>query len=144
MPTDAAGKRTLVAADDRLRGGDTAGAVELLLDAVHRRPRDAALWTGLGSALTLHDGGTLSPAARHAFGRAVLLAPDQPGPSFFLGLAYIQGGDLAAAKRAWLQALASSPSDAPYRVLIAERLVMIDRFLGMEGKGTATAPLIRD
>jgi cytochrome c-type biogenesis protein CcmH len=132
MPTTPAGSATLAAADDRLRAGDTAGAAQILLDAVARQPNNAALWTGLGSALVAHDSGQMSPAARFAFQRAYQLAPNQPGAPFFLGMAFIQGGDLAAAKRAWLQALALSPRDAPYRVLIAERLVMIDRFLAMQ------------
>lgn len=132
MPTDPAATATLAAADDRLRAGDTAGAVQLLIDAVHDQPRNAVLWTGLGTALTFHDAGQLSPAAQTAFRRGFALAPDQPGPAFFLGLASVQGGDLPAAKRAWLQALERTPSDAPWRVLIAERLVMIDRFEAMQ------------
>ena len=92
------------------------------------------MWAGLGTILVAHDGGTLSPAARHAFRRAILLAPNQPGPSFFLGLAQIQANDLPAAKIAWLQALAWTPRDAPYRILIAERLVMLDRFLAMQAE----------
>lgn len=132
MPTEPAATATLAAADDRLRRGDTAGAVQLLIDAVHDQPGNAALWTGLGSALTFHDAGRLSPAAQNAFRRGNALAPDQPGPAFFLGLAHVQGGDLPAAKRAWLQALALSPRDAPWRVLIAERLVMIDRFVALK------------
>ena len=132
MPTTPADSATLAAADDRLRAGDTAGATQILLDAVDRQPDNAALWTGLGGALVAHDSGHMSPAARNAFRRAFQLAPDQPGAPFFLGMAFIQGGDLAAAKRAWIQALALSPRDAPYRVLIAERLVMIDQFFAMQ------------
>ncbi|MEO8142348.1 MAG: cytochrome C biosynthesis protein [Sphingomicrobium sp.] len=140
MPTDPADTATLSAADEKLRGGDTAGAVQLLLEAVARQPENAALSTGLGTALTFHDAGRLSPAAHHAFRRGIMLAPEQPGPAFFLGLAYVQGGDLAAAKRAWLQALALSPREAPYRVLIAEQLVMIDRFRDMQGTRADALP----
>ena len=137
MPTVPADTATLASADDRLRTGDTAGAAQILLDAVARQPGNAALWTGLGGALVAHDDGQMSPAARHAFGRAFQLGPDQPGPPFFIGMAFVQGGDLAAAKRAWLQALALAPRDAPYRVLIAERLVMIDQFLAMQAAEAA-------
>lgn len=133
MPTDAAATAALAAADERLRAGDTAGAVQLLLDAAQRQPRNAALWTGLGSALAYHDAGQLSPAAQQAFRRAFALAPDQPGPAFFLGLASVQGGDFPAARRAWLQALDLTPRDAPWRILIAERLVMVDQFIAMQG-----------
>lgn len=139
MPTSPADTSTLAAADDRLRGGDTAGAAQILLDAVANDPDNAALWTGLGSALVAHDAGQMSPAARYAFRRAFQFAPDQPGAPFFLGMAFLQGGDLPAAKRAWLQALALSPRDAPYRVLIAERLVMIDRFIAMQAAEASAA-----
>lgn len=139
MPTTPADTFTLAAADDRMRSGDTAGAAQILLDAVARQPDNAALWTGLGSALIAHDSGQMSPAARYAFQRAFQLGPGQPGAPFFLGMAFLQGGDLPAAKRAWLQALALAPRDAPYRVLIAERLVMIDQFIAMQAAEASAA-----
>lgn len=132
MPAAAGDKAILVAADDRLRRGDTAAAVRLLIEAVHRRPNDAALWAGLGGAIAMHDGDQLSPTAQFAFRRAAALAPDEPGPSFFLGLAQVRAGDLASAKLAWIQALRLSPEDAPYRTAIAERLVIIDRLIAMQ------------
>ncbi len=135
MPTAPAEGAILAAADERLRSGDTAGASQVMLDAVARRPDNAALWTGLGSVLVAHDSGQMSPAARHAFRRAIQLAPNEPGPPFFLGLAQIQANDLAAAKSAWLQALARTSREAPYRIIIAERLVMLDRFLAMKAAG---------
>ena len=122
----------LVAADHRERAGDSTGATQIILDAIAKRPADAALWTGLGSALAAHDDGQLSPAALLAFRRAIGLAPTAPGPPFFLGLAYIQAGDLDAAKVAWVRTLALAPPDAAYRVEIAERLVMIDQFRAMQ------------
>jgi cytochrome c-type biogenesis protein CcmH len=128
MPGDAP---ALAAADDHLRRGDARGAVQGLLRAIGEKPRDAALWTGLGSALAAHDGGQVSPAAQFAFRRAWQLAPDQPGPPFFLGLAYVQSGELPAAKAAWVRALRLAPRDAAYRVDIAERLVLIDEFQAM-------------
>lgn len=138
MPGTADVMAILAAADDAMRRGDTAGAAQTMLDAVNERPADPALWTGLGGALVAHDGGQISPAARYAFRRAFDLAPNQPGPPFFLGLAYVQGGQLAAARQAWIEALALTPRDAPYRVLIAERLVMIDGFIAMQAGAPTT------
>ena len=131
LPGDAA---ALALADDRLRQGDPTGAVTGLLDAIAARPRDSALWTGLGTVLAAHDGQQLSPTALFAFRRAFQLAPDQPAPAFFLGLASVQAGDIAAAKPAWQQALALTPRDAPYRNDIAERLAMIDAFLAIDAR----------
>ncbi len=132
MPGTVDDRSVLAAADDRMRAGDTTGAVQGIEKALGQRPDDALLWTGLGSALVFHDNGQMSPAAQLAFRRAFQLAPLQPGPPFFLGMAHIQNGDLAAAKRSWLLALSLTPRDAPYRVLIAERLVMVDEFLAMQ------------
>jgi Flp pilus assembly protein TadD len=122
----------LSASDDRLRSGDTAGAAQFLLDALQQRPRSTALWTRLGGAFADHDGGQVSPAAQFAFQRASALAPDAPGPPFFLGLAYVQAGEIPAARQAWLRALELTPSDTPYRLDIAERLVLLDRFMAMQ------------
>lgn len=132
MPATAGDQAILATADERLRRGDTAGAAQGLLAAIERHPNDAALWTALGSALAAHDGGQVSPAARFAFRRASQLAPSEPGPPFFLGLAYVQSGDLQATRQAWLQTLAVAPRDAPYRIEIAQRLAMIDRFEAMK------------
>ncbi|WP_375398630.1 tetratricopeptide repeat protein [uncultured Sphingomonas sp.] len=134
MPAPAGDAEVLAAADAQLRAGQTRAAAQGVLAAIARRPGDAALWTGLGSALAAHDAGQVSPAARFAFRRAWRLAPDQPGPPFFLGLAYLQAGEMAAAKVAWLRALALTPADASYRVDIAERLVMIDEFQAMAAR----------
>lgn len=130
--------RDLAAADAQVRSGATFEALRGLLHAIRQSPREAALWVGLGSALAAHDGGQVSPAAQFAFWQAWRLAPRAPGPPFFLGLAYIQTGEFAAAKIAWLRALALTPRDAPYRVDIAERLVAIDQFEAMS-KGSAPA-----
>lgn len=132
-PDDA---RILAAADDQLRSGATFEATQALIAAVRASPRDAALWTGLGGALAAHDGGQVSPAAQFAFQRAWQLEPRAPGPAFFLGMALVQSGDLAAAKLAWLRALALTPRDAPYRIDIAERLVLLDELAAMS-KGAA-------
>lgn len=121
----------LITADDRVRRGETQSAVDQLRAATDRRPGSSTIWTGLGNALVAHDHGQLSPAAEFAFRRAFQLAPDQPAAPFFLGLAYAQSGRWAAAKRAWLLALSLTPRDAPYRIIIAERLVLLDRIMAM-------------
>lgn len=136
MPGTPAEVRSLAAADAQLRSGATAEAAQGLVDAIRTSPRSAALWTGLGGALAAHDGGQVSPAAQFAFQRAWQLAPRDPGPPFFLGMALVQSGDLAAAKVAWLRALALTPRDAPYRIDIAERLVLLDDFAAISKDAT--------
>jgi cytochrome c-type biogenesis protein CcmH len=100
-----------------------------MLDAISANPGDAALWTGLGTVLVAHDEGQLSPAAQFAFRRAQALAPNEPGPPSFLGLAYAQGNNLPAAKPEWERALALTPAAAPYRSVIVEQITAIDEAL---------------
>lgn len=131
----------LAGADTRLEAGDAHAAVEGLRREIAVRPDSAALWTALGYVLALHDH-TLSPAASFAFRHAIALAPDAPGPAFFLGMAEIDAGDVPAARRSWAAALARTPVDAAYRAVIADRIVAIDRFERLTGarRGSAVSP----
>ncbi|TPG52866.1 tetratricopeptide repeat protein [Sphingomonas glacialis] len=117
----------LASADARLQAGDAHAAADGLRREIALRPDDAMLWTGLGYVLALHDS-AVSPAAKFAFRRAVALAPRSPGPAFFLGMAYVDAGEVAQARPAWAYALAATPADAPYRDDIAQRLEALDQF----------------
>ena len=82
--------------------------------------------------MTAHDGGQVSLAAQFAFRRAWQLAPAGAGTAgSSWGLPMCSPAIWPTAKIAWLRALALTPRDAPYRVDIAERLVMIDQFQAM-------------
>lgn len=130
----------LASADARLQAGDARAAIEGLRREIALRPSDAVLWTALGYTLALHDR-AVSPAAKFAFRRAVALAPGTPGPPFFIGLAQLEAGDLAAARAPWAYALARTPANAPYRGDIADRVAAIDQFLKLpaarQAPGTA-------
>jgi hypothetical protein len=117
--------------DGLQRAGQSASAVRLLLGAIHHTGGDPALWTELGTVIAAHDGGYVSPAAELAFRQAERLAPDNPGPWFFAGLAAVRAGDFAGARPFWAKALALTPADADYREAIAVRLDLLDRYLAM-------------
>lgn len=117
--------------DGLQRAGESTSAVKLLLGAIHHKGDDAALWTELGTAIAAHDNGYVSPAAQLAFDQAHRLAPDNPGPLFFAGLAAVRAGDFAGARPLWAKALALTPADAEYRPEIAVRLQLLDRYLAM-------------
>lgn len=122
-----------VAADGLARAGATQAAVNAVLGGLQGNPQSARLWTRLGTAILAHDGGrVLSPAAKLAFAQGIAKAPDHPGPYFYYGMALIQTGDLPDAKRAWLAALKRARPDAPYRVDLATRLVLLDRLMAMQ------------
>ena len=119
--------RWLTIADMYHRSGDTQSAAGVLRSAVRAHPKNADLWLGLGNALVIHAGGMMTPAAELAFQRAARLAPEDPGPKFFYGLALAQGGKFDEAEALWRSLLASAPADAEWRPMVAERLRMIER-----------------
>ena len=122
----------LIASDAMMKDGDTRSAVWAVLGGIRKFPGSALLWTGLGDALALHDGGTVSPPSLFAFQQAVRLAPRHPGPPFFLGLAYVRAGQFADAEHWWRLALALTPTGSDYRPEIAVRLALLQRVLAVQ------------
>ena len=117
--------RVLDTADAFHRQGLDAYSVGIIKGALEKRPRSADLWVGLGNALVLHGQGVMSPAAQLAFRRAAEIAPDHPGPPFFMGLALAQGGQTAQAAEIWRGLLAKAPPNAPWRADVQQRLAEI-------------------
>jgi cytochrome c-type biogenesis protein CcmH len=111
----------LLISDSMSRRGDTADAVGILRSAIREHPRDAQLWIGLGNSLVDHARG-LNPPAELAFARAAELAPNHPGPNFFLGLAKARSGDREGALRQWHAALVAAPADASWRPLVEDAI----------------------
>lgn len=120
----------LVASDAMARIGEPRIAVRVILGGIGKYPQSHILWSELGSALAAYDC-ALSPPARFAFARAIALAPRHPAPRFRLGLAQLEAGDVAAARRSWQQALALAPARAGYHRDIAVRIALLDVFAGM-------------
>src|SRR3990170_4389268 len=105
--------------------GDTRSAAAVLGSAVREHPGDAFLWGGYGNALFDHSG-TLTPAARGAYARALELAPDHPAPHFFYGLALARSGDRDGALAQWNGILATAPADASWRPLVEGGVAALD------------------
>lgn len=117
----------LDAADTFIKNGDPDYAIGVLRGGINRAPDSMILWLGLGNALVTYADGSVTPAARFAFERASTLAPKHPAPAYFLALDYAQMGDLDSAEKIWRALLATSPADAPWRPLIAEKLAVLAR-----------------
>jgi tetratricopeptide (TPR) repeat protein len=100
--------RILVAnADSALAAGDAEGARRLLLRAEKLAPDSAFVYLGLGrlqTALRRYKD------AKESFERAASLDRGSPEPAFWLGKAYQQSGDLAAAAQAFTLALRLDPN----------------------------------
>jgi cytochrome c-type biogenesis protein CcmH/NrfG len=112
-------------ADALMRVGRTRAAVSILREGTHKAPANPDIWVGLGNALMVHNGGQISPAAQFAFERAARIAPDHPGPPFFLGLGLVQAGKMDEAGEVWRALLARAPDDAPWKTDLEARLAQI-------------------
>lgn len=115
----------LVIAESYARRGSTQDAAGVLRSAVRERPRDVALWIGLGNALADHAG-TITPASQLAFERAAELAPDHPAPPFFYGLALARSGDPQSALALWRGVLAQAPADASWRPYVEDAIRAVE------------------
>ena len=122
-----------IASDGLIRAGAPRSAVALLLGGIRARRDNAALWTALGQAYAVADEDTVSPASRFAFTRAMQLWPDHPGPPFFAGLAYVRAGEFATARALWARALVRTTPGSRVREQVAERLMLLDQLLAMDG-----------
>jgi cytochrome c-type biogenesis protein CcmH/NrfG len=126
--------------DAALTNGDPDFAARALTGGVDYAPRNAAMWNELGNVIALHDRGVVSPASLLAYRRAMQLAPRNPGPPLFLGLAYIRAGEYAKARPLWLRALALTPKDASYRDEITRRLALLDLLLAELARERSSQP----
>ena len=128
------GQSWLILADALTRQGQYGAASDVLRSAIAKTPQDANLWVALGNALVGHTQGIITPAAQFAFQKAADIAPDHPGPPFFMGLALAQTGRLAEARTLWAQLLARSPADAPYRADLQERVARIESMMAEQAQ----------
>lgn len=120
-------------ADGFARRGQFADAAGILNGAIERSPNDPEAWLALAIALVEHAEGQLTPAAVFAFGRAEQLAPGNPGPGLFFGVALIRAGRLVQAREMWAAMLESAPADAPWRTGMKERLDRLDLLIAQGG-----------
>ncbi len=117
----------LALADALISAGKTQAAVSILSEGTKRAPTNPDIWVGLGNALTVHNSGQLSPAASYAFEKAAQIAPNHPGPPFFLGLGLAQAGKIDEAGEVWRGLLSRAPADAPWRADLETRLAQINQ-----------------
>lgn len=129
--------RYVVTADAYARRGQYERAADFLRIAVEEDPRDSEAWLALGNALVEHADGQLTPAALLAYSRAEALAPGNPGPVYFLGIAFLRAGDPERTRELWAELLATAPEDAPWRPALADRLARLDALLEQSGAAVA-------
>jgi cytochrome c-type biogenesis protein CcmH len=119
----------LYTADAMARRGRFIEASQLLSGITRENPRDFEAWLALGNALADHAQGALTPPALFAYGQAAGIAPEHPGPGYFIGVALIRQGRLIEARGIWADTLAAAPEGAAGRDALAERLARLDAML---------------
>ncbi|MBX7483895.1 tetratricopeptide repeat protein [Qipengyuania qiaonensis] len=123
--------RFVVTADAFTRRGQHDQAANFLRNAVAEDPRDGEAWVALGNALVEHANGQLNAAALYAYSRAEDVDPNNPAPTYFLGLAYLQAGEPGNTLALWRELLENAPEDADWRELLAVRLERLEALLGI-------------
>jgi cytochrome c-type biogenesis protein CcmH len=113
-------------ADRFMRTGNNLAAATALRHAVEIEPENSAAWLSLANVLVLHANGRLTPAAAYAYREAAIADPRAPEPPFFLGLAYVQNGDIDKAIILWRALLQRAPMDAPWRMPLSRKLEELD------------------
>lgn len=126
----------LVTSDAFARRGKFADAANLLQRGLAENPRDVESWLALGLALVGHADGFVTPAAVQAFGRAKAIDPGHPGAEYFLGFAYLQSGEIVAARNVWQGLLTNSPPEAPWREGLAAEVARLNDMI-------ARAPMLQ-
>jgi len=121
--------RWLVISDGLARSGDTERAANVLLSGLREFPNDANLWVGLGNALLVHGGGTLSPAADYAFHKALALQPQGISPQYFYGLALAESGQFERSRDIWLKLAARLPEDMELREELIRNVALLQALM---------------
>ena len=126
----------LITSDAFARQGRFGDAAGLLQKGLKDNPNDLEGWLALGLALVGHADGFVTPAAVQAFARADAINPKHPGAAYFLGNAYLQSGEVVAARNVWKGLLDRSPPDAPWREGLAADVARLDDMI-------ARAPMLQ-
>lgn len=125
----------LTLSDAFIRSGNTETAIAALQSALEAIPGNADLWVQMGIALVAHADGEVVPAARLAFDRASRLEPGHPAPGYFLGLAWLQAGDVDQALATWRALRGRSPADAPWVPMLDDKIAAGEKMKAMMAAG---------
>lgn len=126
----------MIVSDALARKGSFASAAGALRRGLRENPNHLEAWIALGNALVGHAQGTVTPAARVAYGRASALDKDSPVPDLFLGSAYLQSGEIVKARDLWAARLEQASEDVEWRENLEMRVERLDEMI-------ANAPMLQ-
>ena len=101
------------------RFGEAAIAFE---NAINWEPGSAFLFSSLGQARLFESGGTMSPAAREAFARALDIDAGDIRARFFMAEARYQDGEREAAMQEWQAIIDGAADGAAYLGMVEARM----------------------
>ena len=105
--------------------------------AIELGANDAVIWSELGEAVVMTNGGAVMPEAMMAFTKALSIEPHSERSRFYIGLAEAQIGNLKQAVAIWRDLEKDSPPDAPWLVMLREHIAA---FAKQGGFDPATIP----
>jgi len=112
--------------------GRVGEAVTALREAERLAPDNVDVLVALAEALTFEAQGSVTPAARALFERALTKDPKLAGARYYVGLAELQAGDAKAALTRWLDLEAESPADAPWLATLAAEIERVSKQAGID------------
>ncbi|MFL9823368.1 c-type cytochrome biogenesis protein CcmI [Rhodoplanes sp. SY1] len=124
-PEDGRGWAVLAPAYMRLERFDD--AVKAYRNAIRLLGETGDRVADLGEALTGQAGGTVTPAAKAQFERALVIDREHVSAAYYLGLAAQQAGRPDEARTIWQGLLARAPADAPWTGFVKTALSQLDR-----------------
>lgn len=127
----------LIMSDGLARSGDTQDAANVIASGLRAMPNDPHLWVGLGNALLAHAGGVLTPAADHAYRRALALDPQGISPRYFYGLALAQSGQFEQGKAIWRALAQGLPAQTDLRTELERNILFIDKLIAQRDSAQA-------
>jgi len=113
-PNDAEGWRLLGGSHFSL--GNYPRAAEAYAKALSLRPDDAETLSAYGETQVQLADGSVTPASRESFRKALAIDPKDVRARYFLAAGLNQDGDTKGAIDAWLDLLEGAPADAPWAV----------------------------
>lgn len=131
----------LITADGFAARGRFSDAAGFLRIAVEENPGDVEAWLALGNVLTEQADGVLTQASVYAYREASVLAPANPAPGYFLGLALIRQGRMMEARNVWRGALEQMGEEGTEaQAFMAERTGRLETMLAQAGAIPAGEP----
>ena len=112
--------------------GRYAAAAQAMTEVLAIDPENGGWQAAYGEFVALQHDGTVTPAARRAFERALVLSPGEPVALYYLAMADAQAGDVAGALEAWRALYAETPADAAWRDPLIARIAEAEEALGLE------------